>query len=108
MCFITARQYASQRLGKDKPLKTRLLELAKQYPRYCYPMLHGMLRDEGQVANKKRTYRLYTEAGLQVRTKKRKKLVRPRIPMCVPSRANERWSKGFIHDQLAEVTASGC
>ena len=53
-------------------------------------MLHGLLKNEGLVANKKRTYRLYTEAGLQVRTKKHKKQHRPRVPMVVPTRANER------------------
>lgn len=52
------------------------------------------------MVNRKRTYRIYTEEGLQVRTKKRKKLVRPRIPMSVPTRANERWSPDFASDQL--------
>jgi putative transposase len=49
----------------------------------------------------KRTYRLYTECSLQIRTKKRKKLVRPRMPMILPSRPNERWSIDFVHDQLS-------
>jgi len=97
----TAKRYQSHRPTKDQPLRDRLLELAKQYPRYGYLMLHGLLRNEGRVVNKKRTYRLYKEAGLQVRTKKRKKLTRPRIPMSVPECANERWSMDFIHDQLA-------
>ena len=38
----------------------------------------------------------------QVRTKKRKKLVRHRIQMSVPSRPNERWSLDFMSDQLAD------
>jgi len=37
-----------------------------------------------------------------VRTKKRKKLVRPRVPMAVPTRANDRWSLDFVSDQLAD------
>jgi len=77
------------------------LTKASQYPRYGYLMLHGLLKNEGLVINRKRTYRLYTEAGLQVRTKKRKKLHRPRVPMIVPTRAKERWSMDFVHDQLA-------
>jgi len=60
-----------------------------------------MLRLEGLVRNRKRTYRLYREEGLQVRTKRRKKLNRPRIPMIVPDQANERWSMDFVSDQLA-------
>jgi len=38
---------------------------------------------------------------MQVRTKQRKKLVRPRVPMVLPSRPNERWSMDFVSDQLA-------
>ncbi|MBO2639287.1 transposase [Shewanella algae] len=64
----------------DNGLRQRLKALATQYPRYGYLMLHGLLRGEGWVKNRKRTYRLYTEEGLQVRTKKRKKLTRPRQP----------------------------
>ncbi len=60
-----------------------------------------MLRAEGLVVNPKRTYRLYREEGLQVRTKRRKKLNRPRIPMLVPTAVNQRWSMDFVSDQLA-------
>ena len=38
---------------------------------------------------------------MQVRTKKRKKLVRPRVPMAIPIQPNERWSLDFISDQLS-------
>lgn len=60
----------------DRPLRDRLKTLATEYPRYGYLMLHGLLKAEGLVVNKKRTYRLYTAEHLQVRTKKRKKLQR--------------------------------
>jgi len=85
----------------DKPLHTRLKELAVQYPRYGYLMLHALLKQEGLVINKKRTYRLYCAEGLQVRTKKRKKLTRPRAPITVPIATNLRWSMDFVADQLA-------
>ena len=85
----------------DALLRERLKTLAQQYPRYGYLLLHALLRREGLVQNRKRTYRLYTELGLQVRTKRRKKLIRPRIPMSVPMAANERWSLDFVSDQLA-------
>ncbi len=89
------------RAKDDSALRQRLKALAEKYPRYGCPLLHGMLRREGLVVNHKRTYRLYTEEGLQVRTKKRKKLVRPRIPTTLPTRRNERWSLDFVSDQLA-------
>ena len=85
----------------DTALRERLKLLAAQYPRYGYLMLHALLKRERLVQNRKRTYRIYTELGLQVRTKRRKKLVRPRIPMMVPMKANERWSLDFVSDQLA-------
>jgi putative transposase len=85
----------------DGRLRARLKALAERYPRYGYPTLHAMLRAEGQVINRKRTYRIYREEGLQVRTKKRKKLTRPRVPMILPAGANERWSVDFMSDQLA-------
>ena len=64
----------------DKALSKALESLAEQYPRYGYLMLHAILRRDGLVQNKKRAYRLYTELGMQVRTKRRKKLIRPRAP----------------------------
>ena len=87
--------------ARDTRLKEALLHKATQYPRYGYLMLHGLLKHQGLVINRKRTYRLYTECGLQVRTKKRKKLVRPRMSMLLPGRPNERWSMDFVHDQLS-------
>ena len=97
----TAFRY-QPKANSDAPLRKRLTELATAYPRYGYLMLHGLLKREGLVQNKKRTYRLYTEEGLQVRTKKRKKLTRPRVVMATPSNVNERWSMDFVSDQLSD------
>lgn len=74
----------------------------ERYPRYGYLMLHALLQSEGLVINRKRTYRVYSELGMQVRSKRRKKLVRPRVPMAVPTQVNERCSLDFVHDQLAD------
>lgn len=85
----------------DARLRARLKVLAEQYPKYGCPTLHDMLVIEGEVKNYKRTYRIYGEEGLQVRTKQRKKLIRLRVPMLVPDTVNERWSMDFVSDQLA-------
>jgi putative transposase len=79
-------RYQSRRRSNDEALRQRLQELAQRYPRYGYLMLNQFLRREGLVVNRKRTYRIYCELGLQVRTKRRKKLQRPRLPMLVPAR----------------------
>ena len=88
-----SRQAMACRLKRpsDTTLKARLKQLGEQYPRYGYLMLHAMLRTEGLVINRKTTYRVYIELGMQVRTKKRKKLIRPRVPMALPALLNERW-----------------
>lgn len=99
--FSRSAAWAALKGRDDGSLRSRLKVLAERYPRYGYPTLHAMLKNEGLVINPKRTYRIYREEGLQVRTKKRKKLVRPRIPMVVPSWVNERWSMDFVSDQLA-------
>ena len=96
-----ALRHESVQRRRDESLVRRLKELGEQYPRYGYLLLHSLLKTEGMVINRKRTYRLYSELGMQVRTKRRKKLVRPRVPMAVPTKPNERWSMDFVSDQLA-------
>lgn len=85
----------------DSALRNRLKSLAEQYPRYGYPTLHELLQAERVVVNHKRTYRVYCEERLQARTKRRKRVRRPRVPMLVPTRPNERWSIDFVSDQLS-------
>ena len=96
----TACRYQT-RTRSDDGLRSRLKALATQYPRYGYLLLHNLLKGEGLVKNKKHTYRLYKEENLQLRTKKRKKLQRPRLVISRPTRINERWSMDFVHDQLS-------
>ena len=89
------------RVSEDEVLIKRLQVLCAKHPSYGYLFIHNILKTEGLVCNKKRTYRLYKALNLQVRTKKRKKLTRPRMPMVVPIEANIRWSMDFVSDQLA-------
>jgi putative transposase len=97
-----ALRYQSQRPARNATLVCRLKALGEQYPRYSY-LLHGMLRAEALDTNRKQTYRLYTEVGMQVHTKRRKKPRRPRLPMAVPTGSNESWSADFARDKLAET-----
>lgn len=95
----TVRRYRSQR--DETHLRTQLQSLAVQYPRYGYLTLHGLLKAQGQVVNKKRTYRLYRQLGLQVRIRRRKHLTQPRVPLALPKALNQCWSLDFVSDQLA-------
>ncbi len=51
--------------------------------------------------NVKRIYRLYTEAGLTVRRRRRKRLVRDPQASARPAAGNQEWAMDFIVDGLA-------
>jgi putative transposase len=62
-----------------------------------------MLRREGWIVNAKRIYRLYTEDGLAVRTRVRKKIAqRTRVPALRAARPNQRWSMDFVAAKLLD------
>ncbi len=83
-------------------LRTRLRDLAMNRPRYGYRRLWVLLRREGWPVNHKRVLRLYREEGLEVRTKRRRKLTaRLRVLPPLPERIDEHWSLDFMADQLA-------
>jgi len=84
-------------------LRERLLELARERPRWGYRRLHVVLRREGYAVNHKRIHRLYRREGLMVRRRWRKRIAAGmRVPLPVPSQANERWSLDFVSDQLSD------
>lgn len=87
----------------DEAVIERMKALASENRRYGYLRLHAMLRRVGLVENRKRIWRRYVEQGLQVRTKKRRKLLRrDRAPAQAPERPMQRWSLDFVSDQLAD------
>src|SRR5262249_32148093 len=87
---------------EDAKLRGRLLELAEQRPRFGYRRLHRMLRREEWVVNHKRVYRLYREEGLAMRRRKRKRFrAEARVPLALPTRANQIWTMDFTRDSLA-------
>lgn len=85
----------------DGAVRVRLRDLAHEYRRYGYLRLHVLLRNEGLVMNRKRTYRLYREEGLSVRRRQRRRLAgRERVPLAAAARRNQRWSMDFASDSL--------
>jgi len=92
-------RYASKR--SDEPLRTRLVELAREKPRFGYRRLHVLLRRSGEQVNHKRLHRIYCEAGLRIRRKKRKHCVREGKPLLVRTSANQEWALDFAHDAVA-------
>lgn len=90
-----------RRRADDAPLRTQLLALAQQHPRYGYRRLHALLRRAGWRVNRKRVERLYRAAGLVVRRSRRKRPTAARHPLPLPVRLNARWSMDFMEDRLA-------
>ena len=86
---------------KDLPLKEKLTDLAQQKPRYGYRRLSILLRREGEVVNHKRVFRVYQAAGLCVKRRQRKRLVRAGQPQMKASAPNQQWAIDFVHDRLA-------
>ena len=94
--------YRSRRPLQDA-LRMRLRELAANRVRFGYRRLTVILRREGWRVNPKRIYRLYTEDGLTVRTKIRKKLARrSRVPTPRAMRPIQKWSMDFLSAKLLD------
>ena len=69
--------------------------------RFGYPRLTVLLKREGWPVGKKLVYRLYRELGLQMRTKKRRKLASAqRATTQAATKRNEKWSMDFVADRL--------
>lgn len=97
------------RPDNNAELREQIAALAHRHKRYGVGMIHLKLRQKGLVVNYKRVERLYQEAGLQVRRRKRKKVpVGERHPLIRPSAANEVWSMDFVFDRTAEGRVIKC
>ena len=84
------------------PLRERIEEIAATKRRYGYRRVYLRLRREGWGVNRKRVYRLYRDAGLAVRRRKRKRIgLVERKPLPKPQLANQSWSMDFVSDGLA-------
>jgi len=91
--------------GDDEPLKEKLMALAREKPGFGYRRLHILLRRERETVNHKRVWRVYREAGLCVKRRRRKRLLRVGSPATAATEANERWSLDFASDGLASGRA---
>jgi putative transposase len=96
-------QYERRGRVDNRELLARLQAHAAVRPRYGYRRLHTLVAREGLVANHKRVHRVYRDAGLQVRRRRRKRLTRgERVPLPALNQPRERWSMDFMADTLAD------
>ena len=98
----TVLHYEAKVEPANEHLRARLVELAGERRRFGYRRLHALVRREGVRANHKRIYRLYSDADLAVRRRKRRHGVAiERQALELPSGPNEVWSMDFVSDALA-------
>jgi len=89
-------RYESRR--SDEELRARLVAVAREKPRWGYRRLQVELEKSGMRVNHKRIYRVYREAGLTVRRRKRKRLRRAGFVRPAVTGANQEWAVDFVHD----------
>jgi putative transposase len=97
---MAASSYRYQATRSDDELRARLVELAREKPRFGYRRLHVLLLRAGEAVNHKRVHRVYREAGLVLRRKKRKHCVRVGQPLVERTAANQEWGLDFAHDAV--------
>lgn len=113
-CRVLGQHRSTQRkVPCGRPDEERLIddiiELAREYGRYGYRMVTGMLNQSGWHVNHKRVERIWKQEGLKVPPKQRKK---SRLWLndgsCVrlrPEYPNHVWSYDFVQDRTADGRA---
>ena len=99
----SVQRYESSRVPDDA-LRERLHTLAVERPRFGYRRLAILLGREGIEANHKRIWRVYRDAGLSVRKKRRKRIAWASRPeRRAATKPNARWSMDFMSDSLVDA-----
>jgi len=102
-------RYRSKMDAKDAPVMTRMRELSAQYPRYGYRRIRVFLRRDGMPMGRKRAWRIWNKAGLQVPRKRPRRRVAASRPRPTPPRAAGHVSAyDFVHDACADGRKLKC
>lgn len=90
-------------------LSVKIVEIAQVRRRFGYRRIHDLLRPEFPGVNHKRVYRLYSQAQLAVRKRKKgRRAASERVPLTVATHVNEVWSMDFVSDSLANGRRIKC
>lgn len=92
----SSQRYASRR--NDEELRARLVEAAREKPKWGYRRLQLKLEGKGMHVNHKRVYRVYREAGLLIRRRRRKRLLRAGFVRPQVTGPDQEWALDFVHD----------
>lgn len=85
---------------EDENAVNEIRRLACKRKRAGYRMIYKSMRKAGWKINHKKVYRIYSQEGLKIRSKlrKKRKLVNSK-PIPIPSRPNEVWAIDFLHER---------
>ncbi len=99
---ISTYHYKSRRTGQA-PLERRIKEICETRVRYGSRRVHVHLRRDGWIINMKKTRRIYSELGLQLRNKHPKRRVKAKLRDDRQEAVgpNDVCAMDFVHDQLA-------
>jgi putative transposase len=90
-------------------LSAKIVEIAQVRRRFGYRRIHDLLRPQFPGVNHKRVYRLYSQAQLAVRKRKKARRANSeRVPLTIATRVNEVWSMDFVSDSLANGRRIKC
>ena len=94
--------------AQTQALSGAIVDLAQARRRFGYRRIHDLLRPEFPGVNHKRVYRLYREANLSVRKRRKQRIHSERIPLQIAQTVNEVWSIDFVSDSLANGRRLKC
>ncbi len=90
-------------------LSAKIIEIAHVRRRFGYRRIHDLLRPQFAGVNHKRVLRLYQQANLSVRKRKKaKRVASERVPLQLARAVNEVWSMDFLSDSLANGRRIKC
>jgi putative transposase len=93
---------------KDEAVVKAMMELSGKNPRYGARRIRVLLKRQGMIIGKTRCRRLWTEAGLQVPRKKRRRISASGFRTPHPKAMNSVWSYDFVHDMCANGQKLKC
>lgn len=101
--MIDPRVYRYKSRRPDQAVfEQRIREICQTRVKFGYRRVHVLLRREGWQINRKKTYRIYREIGMQLRNKTPKRRVRAKLrdDRAEAVGPNDVWAMDFVHDQL--------
>jgi putative transposase len=101
--FDTSTYHYKTRRRDQADIEARIRDICQTRVRYRYRRVYVLLRREGYEINQKRTRRIYSELGMQLRNKTPKRRVKAKLrdDRQEAVRPNDVWAMDFVHDQLA-------